>query len=67
MFNHINLRKENSNHPDIKDKSDEQIKDDILQVTVKDYYFSNVIARASKTMHECNKSKLEQKPTGTEG
>jgi NADH-quinone oxidoreductase subunit G len=67
MFNHINLRKENSNQPDIKDKADEQIIGDNLQVTVKDYYFSNVIARASKTMRECNDSKIEQKPTGTEG
>ena len=67
MFNHINLRKENSNQPDIKDKADEQIKGDNLQVIIKDYYFSNVIARASKTMRECNDSKIEQKPTGTEG
>ena len=45
----------------------EQIQDDNLQVNVKDYYFSNVIARASKTMRECNNSKLEKKLTGTDG
>ena len=67
MFNYINLRKENSNQSDIKDNNDEQIKDDNLQVIVKDYYFSNVIARASKTMRECNNSKLEKKLTGTNG
>jgi len=67
MFNYINLRKENSNQSDIKDNNDEQIKDDNLQVIVKDYYFSNVIAKASKTMRECNNSKLEKKLTGTNG
>ena len=38
-----------------------------LKVTFKDYYFSNVIARASKTMLDCNNSKLNIKRTGTEG
>ena len=31
------------------------------------YYFSNIIARCSKTMIECNNSKLNFKSTGTEG
>ena len=38
-----------------------------LKVIFKDYYFSNVIARASKTMLDCNNAKLEIKRTGTEG
>ena len=38
-----------------------------LTIKVKDYYFSNVIARSSKTMVECNNSKLNLKSTGTEG
>ena len=37
-----------------------------LKVEFKDYYFSNVVARASKTMFECNNSKLVLKKTGTE-
>ena len=41
--------------------------DEILQVEFKDYYFSNVIARSSKTMLECNNSKIDFKKTGTEG
>ena len=41
--------------------------DEILKITYKDYYFSNVIARSSKTMLNCNNSKLEVKRTGTEG
>ena len=38
-----------------------------LKIKFKDYYFSNVIARASKTMLDCNNSKLNIKRTGTEG
>ena len=38
-----------------------------LNIQLKDYYFSNVIARSSKTMIECNNSKLNLKSTGTEG
>ena len=32
-----------------------------------DYYHSNVIARASKTMNECKNSRINLKMTGTEG
>jgi len=32
-----------------------------------DYYYSNVIARASFTMSECRNKKLKLKQTGTEG
>ena len=67
MFNYINLKKENYNQSSIEDKNEKQkIKEDNLQITIKDYYFSNVIARASKTMHECHNSKLEKKLTGTD-
>ena len=41
--------------------------DEILQIDSKNYYFSNVIARSSKTMLECNNSKIDFKKTGTEG
>ena len=37
------------------------------EIIIKDYYFSNVVARSSKTMIECNNSKLNLKSTGTEG
>ena len=67
MFNYINLKKENYNQSSIEDKNEKQIKEDNLQITIKDYYFSNVIARASKTMLDCNNSKLNIKKTGTEG
>ena len=32
-----------------------------------DYYYSNVVARASKTMRECREATVETKKTGTEG
>ena len=67
MFNYINLKKEKQeSHSNSKiDLSD--FEDEILKITYKDYYFSNVIARSSKTMLNCNNSKLEVKRTGTEG
>ena len=39
----------------------------ILNIVNDDYYYSNVIARASKTMLECKNSKINLKSTGTEG
>jgi len=38
-----------------------------LTIDLKPYYFSNSIARCSKTMIECNNSKFNFKSTGTEG
>ena len=40
---------------------------EILKITNEDYYYSNVIARASKTMFECKSAKTKLKSTGTEG
>ncbi len=54
-------------------KKDIQIIDNIPFIEEKiiideiDYYYSNVIARASHTMYECRKKKIELKKTGTEG
>ncbi len=67
MFNYINLKKEKQESP-LKTKVDlGNFEDETLKITYKDYYFSNVIARSSKTMLNCNNSKLEVKRTGTEG
>ena len=69
MFNYLNLQKEKQNN--VEDKynspSEEDFKSEDLKVVIKDYYFSNVIARSSKTMVECNNSKMNLKSTGTEG
>jgi NADH-quinone oxidoreductase subunit G len=69
MLNHLNLQKEKQiNEEDKVNKIDEnEFQDEVLTVNVKDYYFSNVVARSSKTMIECNNSKINLKSTGTEG
>jgi NADH-quinone oxidoreductase subunit G len=69
MLNYLNLEKEKqANEYDENTNSDEnEFKSETLNIVVKDYYFSNVIARSSKTMVECNNSKLNLKSTGTEG
>ena len=69
MFNHLNLQKEKQNNSIEKNKSHDlgEFFNENLDVVLKAYYFSNVIARSSKTMVECNNSKLNFKSTGTEG
>ena len=51
----------------IKDVDQNEFENENLIIKFKDYYFSNVITRASKTMLDCNNSKLDIKKTGTEG
>ena len=65
MFNYLNLQKEKQ--VDDQNNSFKGFQNENLKIKVKDYYFSNVIARSSKTMVECNNSKLNFKLTGTEG
>ena len=69
MFNYLNLQKEkkhNSAKQNIN-SSEVEFNNEALKVFVKDYYFSNVIAKSSKTMIECHNSKINLKSTGTEG
>ena len=65
MFNYLNLQKEKK--VDDQNNSKKEFQNENLIIKVKDYYFSNVIARSSKTMIDCNNSKLNLKSTGTEG
>ena len=65
MFNYLNLQKEKK--VDELNNSGKDFQNENLKIKVKDYYFSNVIARSSKTMVECSNSKLNFKSTGTEG
>ena len=67
MFNYINLKKEKQESPSETKVDLSNFEDETIKITYKDYYFSNVIARSSKTMLNCNNSKLEVKRTGTEG
>ena len=64
MLNYLKLKKEKNKNSEI---SVSNFVDETININVKDYYFSNVIARSSKTMIECNNSKIEIKKTGTEG
>ena len=66
MFNYLNIKKEKQKTSYTNNKTHSNFINEFLEVKFKDYYFSNVIARASKTMHECNNSKLEKKLTGTD-
>ena len=63
MFNYIKLKKETNTEKLL----DLNYFDEEILVDSSNYYFSNVIARASKTMAECNISKIKLKNTGTEG
>jgi len=69
MFNYLNLQKEKqSNESDQTNISEKQnFINENLKILFKDYYFSNVVARSSKTMIECNNAKINFKSTGTEG
>ncbi len=67
MFNYLKLKKEQLKNNSINNLVQDNFENQNLNVKFKDYYFSNVIARSSKTMLECNNSKLELKSTGTEG
>jgi len=67
MFNYLKLKEEN-NKPKFIDNTKKSIfQNEDLKIKIKDYYFSNVVARSSKTMLDCNNSKLNIKRTGTEG
>ena len=67
MFNYLKLKKEKQMTKLSKEINNNNFVDEDLQIKNKEYYFSNVIARSSKTMLDCNNSKLDIKRTGTEG
>ena len=67
MFNYLKLKEEKQGSILNTDDYSNQFQNEDLKIFVKDYYFSNVIARSSKTMLNCYNSKLETKRTGTEG
>ena len=67
MFNYLKIKLDQKNLNTIYKKNNDSFINELLKVDFKDYYFSNVIARSSKTMLECNNSKLDFKKTGTEG
>ncbi len=67
MLNYINLQKEITNPIEFNEPDKDNFKNENLHIDLKDYYFSNVIAKSSKTMLDCHNSKLNIKRTGTDG
>jgi len=67
MFNYLKMNKDQQTSELDHELNENDFSDEFLKVDYKDYYFSNVIARSSKTMLECNNSKIDLKKTGTEG
>ena len=67
MFNYLNLKKDKQISNLKKDYDENNFINEDLKVNYNDYYFSNVIARSSKTMLDCYNSKLDIQRTGTEG
>ncbi|MDA9955817.1 NADH-quinone oxidoreductase subunit NuoG [Candidatus Pelagibacter sp.] len=67
MLNQINLYIDKYNFMESSNVENLEFKQEILKVNNGDYYYSNAIARASKTMLECKSAKINLKLTGTEG
>ena len=67
MFNYLKVNKDQQTSELDNELNESDFTDEFLKVDYKDYYFSNVIARSSKTMLECNNAKIDLKKTGTEG
>ena len=67
MLNYLNLYIEKDNLVISTEFKDLIFENEILKITNEDYYYSNVIARASKTMFECKSAKTNFRSTGTEG
>ena len=65
MVNYLKLKSEKTSDPLAKAQS--EFTNEKIHVSEIDYYYSNVIARASKTMSECRNSLLKLKKTGTDG
>jgi len=66
LLNQINLNIEKNKFIKSSNVENLEFKKEILKINNEDYYYSNAIARASKTMFECKKAKINLKLTGTE-
>ncbi|MDA8992337.1 NADH-quinone oxidoreductase subunit NuoG [Candidatus Pelagibacter ubique] len=66
LINQINLHIEKNNSLTSSKVKELIFENELIKID-NDYYYSNVIARASKTMSECRYLKADLKSTGTEG
>ncbi len=63
--NYLKIKHESKQ--DLEKSESHKIIDEIIKIDEIDYYYSNVIARASKTMSECRSNLIKFKSTGTDG
>jgi len=63
MMNFLKLNKKN----DFKKFNKIEFVEEKINIDALDYYYSNAISRASKTMTDCRNEKMNIKKTGTEG
>ena len=63
MINFLKINKKNNFNDFIET---EFIDEEIILNNI-DYYYSNVVSRASKTMNDCRNAKINKKKTGTNG
>ena len=66
MFNYLNLNLKENKENLKKSVKGKFFDEEVITLQI-DYYYSNVIARASKTMSECRNLKIDFQKTGTEG
>jgi len=67
LLNYLNLSNNKNLPNDSNDTKDLTFSNEKIEIKNLDYYYSNSIARASKTMFECRSEKNKLKSTGTEG
>ncbi len=67
MLNYLNLFKENNLSKKYSELANLCFESEKIIIKDNDYYYSNSIARASKTMSNCRNEKNNIKATGTEG
>ena len=67
LLNYLNLSVNKNLPNEINDTKDLTFSNEKIEIKNLDYYYSNSIARASKTMFKCRSEKNKLKLTGTEG
>ncbi len=67
LLNYLNLTNNKNLSKKSTDLKDLNFQNEKIEINNIDYYYSNSIARASKTMFECRSEKIKLKSTGTTG
>tara|TARA_B100001142_G_scaffold62580_1_gene61756 strand:- start:716 stop:2758 length:2043 start_codon:yes stop_codon:yes gene_type:complete len=67
MLNQIKLLHDNNEKKEFTELKNLDFINEEIKINNIDYYYSNAIARSSKTMFDCRKEKINLQSTGTEG